>query len=79
MEVLAQKNNKKPYWIVGLLSLLLLLGYFSYVRTSNSDKLPNNTETNSADVLKDSSVKLGSDNLDIKKTPPDSVSADVHK
>jgi len=41
--------------------------------------LPNNKETKSADVLGNSSVKPGSDNLDIKKTPQDSVSADVHK
>jgi hypothetical protein len=53
--------------------------YFIYVRIYNSDKLSNNTETKGADVLGDSSVKHGSDNLDIKKTPSDSASADVHK
>ena len=78
-EVVVPKNSKKSYWIAGLLCLLLLFGYFIYVRTSNSNKLPNNTETKGADVLKDSSVKPGADNLNIKKTSPDSVSADVHK
>jgi DNA-binding winged helix-turn-helix (wHTH) protein len=78
-ETVVLKNSKKPYWIAGLLCLLLLFGYFFLVRTSNSDKLPNNMETKGADVLGDSTVKLGSDNLDIKKTPPDSASADVHK
>ena len=63
-ETVITKNSKKPYWIVGLLCLLLLFVYFSYVRTSNSDKLPNNTETKGADVLGDSTVKLGSDNLE---------------
>ncbi|HVM89908.1 MAG TPA: winged helix-turn-helix domain-containing protein [Puia sp.] len=78
-EVVVLKNNKKQYRIAGLLCLLLLLGYFIYVRTSNSDKLPNNTKTKGADVLKDSSVKPGSDNVDIKKSPIDSVNADVRK
>ncbi len=78
-ETVIVKNSKKPYWIVGLLCLLLLFVYFTYIRTSNTDKLKNNTETKGADVLGDSSVKHGSDNLDIKKTPTDSVSADVHK
>lgn len=78
-EMVKTKNSRKPYWIVGLLCLLLLFVYFTYVRTSNPDKLKNNTETKGADVLGDSTVKLGSDNLDVKKAPPDSISADVHK
>jgi DNA-binding winged helix-turn-helix (wHTH) protein len=78
-ETVVAKSSKKPFWIVGLLCILLMFVYFTYMRTSNTGKLKNNTETKSADVLGDSSVKLGSDNLDIKKTTTDSVSADVHK
>jgi len=78
-ETVIIKNSKKPYWIVGLFCLLLLFVYFTYVRTSNPDKLKNNTKTKGADVLGDSSVKLGSDNLDIKKASSDSVSSDVYK
>jgi DNA-binding winged helix-turn-helix (wHTH) protein len=78
-EMVVAKNSKKPFWIASLLCLLLLFVYFTYMRTSNTDKSKNNTETKGADVLGDSSVKYGSDNLDTKKITTDSVSADVHK
>jgi DNA-binding winged helix-turn-helix (wHTH) protein len=79
-----RQGKKTLYRVAGLLSLLLIIAYFIYSGTSakkteNPDSQVDHKTNNSADKIRDSSIKKNPDKLENKSKIPRPPGADVFR